>query len=249
MVSSPVSASANHSSSDNSGAATPGEVLRSLAFYAAFYGGTILLVLLALVAWAIALERFRVVVHHWSGWHRWCARVFLGIRVECEGFVSRGHVLYAIKHESFFEAIDLPNQYPLPVVFAKQQLVRIPLWGTVGRRYGLIGVDREGGAAAFRAMLAQARQRVADGRPLVIFPEGTRVPHGTQPPLQAGFAGLYKMLGLPVIPVAVDSGPLYQRRWKRAGTIRYRYGTEIPPGLPREEIEARVHAAINAFNS
>ena len=97
-------------------------------------------------------------------------------------------------------------------------------------------------------MLAEARQRVADGRPLVIFPEGTRVPHGTQPPLQAGFAGLYKMLGLPVIPVAVDSGPLYQRRWKRAGTIRYRYGTEIPPGLPREEIEARVYAAINALN-
>ena len=74
------------------------------------------------------------------------------------------------------------------------------------------------------------------------------MPHGTQPPLQAGFAGLYKMLGLPVIPVAVDSGPLYQRRWKRAGTIRYRYGTEIPPGLPREEIEARVYAAINALN-
>jgi 1-acyl-sn-glycerol-3-phosphate acyltransferase len=74
------------------------------------------------------------------------------------------------------------------------------------------------------------------------------VPHGTRPPLQAGFAGLYKMLGLPVIPVAVDSGPLYNRRWKRHGTIRYCFGAEIPPGLPREEIEARVHAAINALN-
>ncbi|MFM9936412.1 MAG: lysophospholipid acyltransferase family protein [Novosphingobium sp.] len=228
--------------------ATTGDVLRSLAFYAAFYGGTILLVLVALLAWAIALERFRIVVHYWSSWHRWCARMILGITVESEGFIPRGRVLYAIKHESFFEAIDVPNQYPLPVVFAKQQLMRIPLWGTVGRRYGLIGVDRAGGASAFRAMLAEARQRVADGRPLVIFPEGTRVPHGTRPPLQAGFAGLYKMLGLPVIPVAVDSGPLYQRRWKRAGTIHYRFGTEIPPGLPREELEVRVLAAINALN-
>jgi len=229
--------------------ATPGEVVRSLAFYAAFYGGTILFVLIALVAWAIALERFRVAVHYWSAWHRWCARVILGITVECEGFVPRGGVLYAIKHESFFEAIDLPNQYPLPVVFAKQQLVRIPLWGTVGERYGLIGVDRSGGASAFRAMLTEARQRIADGRPLVIFPEGTRVLHGTQPELQSGFAGLYKMLGLPVVPVAVDSGPSYQRRWKRAGTIHYRFGAEIPPGLPRDEVEARVHAAINALNA
>jgi 1-acyl-sn-glycerol-3-phosphate acyltransferase len=57
------------------------------------------------------------------------------------------------------------------------------------------------------------------------------------------------MLGLPVIPVAVDSGPLYHCRWKRSGTIRYRFGEVIPPGLPRQEIEARVHAAINALNA
>jgi len=228
--------------------ATVGEIARSLAFYGAFYLGSIVLVLAALIAWTIALDHFRAVVRYWSIWHRWCARVFLGIRVECDRFVARGGVLYAIKHESFFEAIDLPHQYPLPVVFAKQQLLRIPLWGTVGRRYGLIAVDRAGGASAFRAMLAEARLRIADGRPLVIFPEGRRIRHGTRPAMQAGFAGLYKMLGLPVIPVAVDSGPLYQRRWKRAGTIRYRFGAEIPPGLPREEIEARVLAAINALN-
>lgn len=227
---------------------TASEIARSLLFYAAFYVGSIALVIVALMAWTIALERFRVVVRHWSTWHRWCARVFLDITVECHGFIPRSGVLYAIKHESFFEAIDLPHQYPLPVVFAKQQLLRIPLWGTVGGRYGLIAVDRAGGAGAFRAMLAEAKQRIADGRPLVIFPEGTRVPHGTRPPLQAGFAGLYKMLGLPVIPVAVDSGPLYHCQWKRAGTIRYTFGDEIPPGLPRAELEARVLAAINALN-
>ena len=64
-------------------------------------------------------------------------------------------------------------------------------------------------------MLAEARGFIDSGRPLVIFPEGTRVPHGARPPLQSGFAGLYKLLGLPVVPVAVDSGPLYHRWWKR----------------------------------
>ncbi len=83
---------------------------------------------------------------------------------------------------------------------------------------------------------------------LVIFPEGTRVPHGSAPKLQSGFAALYKALGLPVVPVAVDSGPLYHRRWKRPGTITIAAGEPIPPGLPRAEIEARVHEAINVLN-
>lgn len=224
------------------------DVLRSMAFYAAFYGGTVLLVFVALGALVTGGDRYREVVRVWSTWHRTCARMLLGITVETDPFAPRPGVLYAIKHESFFEAIDLPHMYPLPVVFAKEQLLRIPLWGAIGTRYGLIAVDRARGASALRAMLAEARRWTAEGRPLIIFPEGTRVPHGTQPALQAGFAGLYKMLGLPVVPVAVDSGPLYHRLWKRSGTIRYRVGAEIPPGLPREDIEARVHAAINALN-
>jgi len=97
-------------------------------------------------------------------------------------------------------------------------------------------------------MVASARLFIAAGRPLAIFPEGTRVPHGQRVRLQAGFAGLYKLLGLPVVPVAVDSGPLYHRRLKRPGTITYRFADPIAPGLPRAEVEARVSDAINALN-
>jgi 1-acyl-sn-glycerol-3-phosphate acyltransferase len=235
-------------SKDNAGPRLS-DILRSLAFYVAFYGGTVLLVIAALAVMPLGRDRYKEVVRMWSTWHRTCGKVLLGISVEAGGFAPRSGVLYAIKHESFFEAIELPHMYPLPVVFAKEQLLRIPLWGAIGTRYGLIAVDRARGASALRSMLAAARRWTADGRPLIIFPEGTRVPHGTQPPLQAGFAGLYKMLGLPVVPVAVDSGPLYHHLWKRSGTIRYRFGEEIPPGLPREDIEARVHAGINALNT
>jgi len=98
-------------------------------------------------------------------------------------------------------------------------------------------------------MIKTARERVAEGRPLVIFPEGTRVEHGDAPPLQSGFAGTYKLLGLPVVPIAVNSGPVYHRLVKRPGTITYRVGDTIPEGLKREEIEARVHSAINALNA
>lgn len=227
----------------------PGEIVRSLAFYAAFYGATVVLLFVAVGAMALGGDRYKGVVRIWSTWHRACARVLLGITADTGPFAAQGGVLYAIKHESFFEAIELPHLFPEPAIFAKEQLLRIPIWGAIGTRYGLIAVNRARGASALRAMLAEARRWTADGRPLVIFPEGTRVRHGTQPALQAGFAGLYKMLGLPVIPVAVDSGPLYHRRWKRSGTIRYRFGEVIPPGLPRNEMEARVHTAINALNA
>jgi 1-acyl-sn-glycerol-3-phosphate acyltransferase len=228
--------------------ATAAEIIRSLVFYLVFYTGSLIVVLAAIIAAQVAPKLFDRAAWGWSGYHRWCAHRILGIRVSVGGFSPRDGVLYAIKHESFFEAIDLPYQYPRPVVFAKAELLRIPLWGPVGRRFGLIGVDREAGARSLRTMLSEARRRIADGRPLVIFPEGTRVPHGRPAPLQSGFAGLYKLLGLPVIPVAVDSGALYNRRWKRSGTVHYRAGAEIPPGLDRAEIEARVLAEINALS-
>jgi len=225
------------------------DVVRSLLFYVAFYGGTVPIVILGTASLVLGEGAFRTMVHSWSAWHRICTRWLLGQRIVIEGPMPVGPVLIAMKHEAFFEAIDLPQLFHLPVPFAKIELLRLPLWGRLGRIYGLVGVERDQGAKALRTMLAAARSYSAGGRPLVIFPEGTRVAHGTQPALQAGFAGLYKMLGLPVVPVAVNTGPLYHRLWKRPGTITFRFAEPIPPGLSRNEVEARVHAAINVLNA
>lgn len=227
---------------------TFGDVVRSLAFYLAFYGMTLLLAFLVSAQVVLPGRGYVRTIRLWTRYHRWCARVFLGIRVRVEGNVPDGAVLVALKHESFFEAIDLPVLLNYPAVFAKIELLRLPLWGKAAEHYGLIGVERDQGAKALRTMVALARKRIAEGRPLAIFPEGTRVPHGQKPALQAGFAGIYKLLALPVVPAAVDSGALYQATWKRPGTITIRIGERIEPGLPRAEIEARVHAAINALN-
>ena len=229
-------------------AVQPGSVPRSILFYLAFYGVTMVLLVAAVVVRAVAPRQVRDIAHLWCRFHRWCVRVLLGIRVVVEGRLPEGQALVAVKHESFFEALDVPNFIDHPAIFAKVELLRLPLWGWVAGAYGLVAVERDQGAKALRAMIAAAQRFSAEGRPLVIFPEGTRVVNGNQPPLQAGFAGLYKLLGLPVVPVAVDSGPLYHRLWKRSGTITVRIGEAIPPGLPRAEIEQLVHAAINALN-
>ena len=222
--------------------------LRSLAFYVLFYGGSGLLVIASVVAVAARPAWLRDIVARWGAWHLWCVEKLLGIEVVLDGQLPDGPVLIAVKHEAFFEAIDTPRLFAHPAVFAKQELFRIPGWGYSALVYGLIPVAREDGAKALRQMIGHAKSRAEAGRPLVIFPEGTRVPHGARPPLQAGFAGLYKLLRLPVVPIAVNSGATYHHVVKRPGRITYKVGETIPAGLPRDEIEARVHRAINALN-
>jgi len=224
-------------------------VLRSLIYYPVFYGISALIVIASVLAIAFGRKALHRVVAYWGRWHAWCVRNILGIDIVTEGELPEGNVLIAVKHESYFEAIDMPRLLDFPAVFAKRELFQIPGWGYSANVYGLIPVSREDGAKALRQMLRTARERVKEGRPLVIFPEGTRIPHGQSHALQSGFAGIYKLLGLQVVPVAVNSGPLYHRLWKRSGTITYKIGEPIPAGLPRAEIEARVHEAINALNT
>jgi 1-acyl-sn-glycerol-3-phosphate acyltransferase len=136
-----------------------------------------------------------------------------------------------------------------PAMVLKRELADIPFWGWVVRRYGVIPVDRGAGAAALRRMMRAGAAAIAEGRPIIIFPEGTRVPPGETPSLQPGFAGLYRALRLPVVPVAVDSGRLAPPHSlvKRPGIVTFRFGEMIPPGLDREQVEAAVHEAINAL--
>ncbi len=222
--------------------------LRSALFYLVFYPASAVFVLGSALVALVSPAHVRPVPDAWSRFHRASLRI-VGIRVRELGPRPAGPALYALKHESYFDAIDLPTLLDYPVPFAKQELYALPGWSRAALTYGSVPIARDQGARTLRTMLTEAKRFAATGRPLAIFPEGTRVPHGTIVPLQAGFAGIYKVLGLPVIPVAIDSGPLYHRWIKRPGTITVLFGDPIEPGLPRDEIEARVLAAINALNT
>jgi 1-acyl-sn-glycerol-3-phosphate acyltransferase len=223
--------------------------LRSLLFALVFYGWTALAVLLSFPIGLFGTGAIRGWAHAWVGFHRWCARHILGIRSRIEGVPPRGAALVAVKHQSMYETMEMVLMLDQPAMVLKRELADLPLWGWVVRRYGAIPVDRSAGAAALRRMMRAGEAAIAEGRPIIIFPEGTRVAPGDQPPLQSGFAGLYRALKLPVVAVAVDSGRLAPRHSfvKRPGIVTFRFGEVIPPGLKRDEIEARVHAAINAL--
>jgi 1-acyl-sn-glycerol-3-phosphate acyltransferase len=224
--------------------------LRSLLFAVAFYSATVLWVLAGIVASLLGRRPTLAVVLSWVEVHHWLAGHVLGIRTRVEGAIPPGPHLIAVKHQAMFETLEMVRLSKPPVIVMKRELADIPLFGFMTRRYGVIPVDRTAGAKALREMAAAGKDAVEADRPVLIFPEGTRVRLGETPPLRSGFAGLYRALGLPVVPVAMDSGRLWGRGLvKRSGTVTFRIGEIIPAGLKRDEIEARVHTAINALES
>jgi 1-acyl-sn-glycerol-3-phosphate acyltransferase len=225
-------------------------VLRSLLYAALFYPATLLWAVAGLVGGLLGDRYALAVVLSWTQMNHWLVTRLLGIRIRVEGKVPPGPHLIAVKHQSMLETLEMVRITSLPIIVIKQELADLPLFGWMTRRYGVIPVERSAGAKALRAMVVEAKKALATGRAVIIYPEGTRVRVGETPPLRSGFAALYRTLGLPVVPVATDAGVLWGRGLiHRPGTVTLKVGETVPPGLKREEVERRVHAAINALES
>jgi 1-acyl-sn-glycerol-3-phosphate acyltransferase len=227
-------------------------VLRSLAFNIVFFTGTAAALLLLGLPF-LALPR-RIATATARGWARtmlWALRVLAGLRYELRGDLSalaRPCVL-AVKHQSAWDTIVFLAIARDAAYVLKRELLSIPVYGWVTRKQGMIPVDRSGKASALRAMLRAARAALADGRQIVIFPQGTRVAPRTTAPYQPGVAALYTQLKAPVTPVALNSGLYWGRRsfLKRPGTIVVEFLPAIEPSLPRaafmRELETRIETA------
>jgi 1-acyl-sn-glycerol-3-phosphate acyltransferase len=225
--------------------------LRSVLFNIAFFTTTALVsilstpVLLAPAHWTMPPIRF------WSWLVVQELRWICGIRLRVLGrehLPQQGAALIAAKHQSALDTIVWLLLVPDCAYVLKQELLRIPFYGFLVAKVGMISVDREGGAAAMRHLLKSGKAAAAAGRQLVIFPEGTRVAPGERVPYQPGIAALAGATGLPVIPVATDSGMLWGRRafLKRPGTITISVLPALPAGLPRPVLIERLETLIEA---
>ena len=220
--------------------------LRSLLYAAIFYPLTVLWVLAGIIVAPFGRLPTLAIVLSWADLHHWLVHNLLGIDIRMEGTIPPGPHLIAVKHQSMLETLEIIRLTHLPIIVIKKELADIPLFGQLTRRYGIIAVERSAGAKALRTLVKEGEAAIATARPVIIYPEGTRVRVGETPELKSGFAALYRALGLPVVPVATDSGKLWGRGLiHRSGTVILKVGETIPAGLGRDEIDSRVHAAIN----
>ncbi len=128
----------------------------------------------------------------------------------------------------------------------KVELGWIPLYGWFSHKFQHIFVRRDKGPSALKSLLRDARHRAGQGREIVIFPEGTRRPPGAEPDYKPGYIALYEGLGLPCVPVALNSGLFWPRRsyMRYPGTIVIEILEPVPPGLPRAQARALIEERI-----
>jgi 1-acyl-sn-glycerol-3-phosphate acyltransferase len=152
----------------------------------------------------------------------------------------------AAKHQSAFDTVVWLHLLPDVAYVLKKELLSIPIYGWHVRKSEMIPVDRAGGGAALRTMLRGAQKALAEGRQVVIFPEGTRTAPGQRVPYQPGVVAIAAATAAPVIPVATDSGRVWGRRAfrKQPGVIRISVLEPLPHGLPRAQLLAALEAAI-----
>lgn len=164
-------------------------------------------------------------------------RPLCGITVELRGteHLAGGPVLIAAKHQSALETYVLTDRLPGASFILKREILMVPLAGWYVAALDPIAVDRRAGASALRSMLQGARAAAAAGRSIVIFPEGTRTRPGQKAPYHPGVAALYGDLGLPVVPMALDTGHVWPRRSliKHPGRATLAFLEPIPPGMPK----------------
>jgi len=224
--------------------------LRSALFAVFFYGGTIvagtLFLPLLLVPRPFAIPFLR----GWQYYSVYCARFVLGIRYDVQlapgAAFPEEAVLYASKHQSAWETLAFSLFISDPVFVLKKELKRVPFFGWYLTKMGHIPVDRSGGGAAMREMIAGSKEAIAAGRNIIIYPQGTRVPPGEEAPYFPGVFALYRALETQVVPIALNSGVLWPRSglMRKAGTVTVLILPAIPPGLGRKDFMARLENDI-----
>lgn len=218
--------------------------LRSFAFNAVLWSSGAVLSI-----WCMLIGRYfrDGILRNAQLWARislWALRVFCGITVEARGLdrLRPGGCVIAAQHQSALDILLWLTLLPRPAFVFKKELTRIPIFGALLEPSGMIRVDRGGGRKALRDMVAGAHAAVADGRQVVIFPEGTRVAPGMKGQLRHGIAALAQGLQAPLIPATTDTGVRWGRVAfnKQPGPVHITLHDALPPGLPREELLDRL---------
>jgi len=224
--------------------------IRSMLFNLLFYLNLVILLVAAVPTLVLPRRAILGMAKLWGHTTLWLLRVVCRIDVEWRGLekIPPGGIIVAAKHQSIWETFALITLFRDPTFVIKRELLWIPFFGWYAWHGGMIPVDRGAGKAALSGIALHARKALAEGRQIIIFPEGTRRPAGADPKYKFGVAHLYGEAGVPCVPIALNSGLFWPRRrfLRFPGTVRVEILDPIPPGVDRNTVFARLQDEIEA---
>jgi 1-acyl-sn-glycerol-3-phosphate acyltransferase len=222
--------------------------LRSLVFNTLFYLVLAVYLVAAIPTLLMPRRAILALARNWARVNLAMLRIICRIEVDWRGLekIPEGAILVAAKHQSAWETFALLTLFDDPTFILKRELLWLPFYGWYARHAGMIPVERGGGKPALTAMAAHARAALAEGRQIVVFPEGTRRAPGAEPRYKYGVAHLYGECGVRCVPMALNSGLFWPRRrfMRYPGTIVVEVLDPIAPGQPVEEFFARLQREI-----
>jgi 1-acyl-sn-glycerol-3-phosphate acyltransferase len=224
--------------------------LRSFIFNATFYLVTLLFLIAAIPTFLMPPPAIRWVARTWGATCVWLLNVICGTKLEVRGHenIPAGGAIVASKHQSAFETFALLPLFPDFAIILKRELMWLPMFGWYMWKAGMIPIDRGARGQVVAAMTARASAALAEGRQIIIFPEGTRRPPGAEPTYKFGVARLYADTGYPCVPVALNSGVFWPRRkfLRYPGTIVFDILPPIQPGLSGRAFFERLQSEVEA---
>jgi 1-acyl-sn-glycerol-3-phosphate acyltransferase len=225
-------------------------LLRSLLFNLLFYLNTMLWLIIALPTFFLPYRGIIAVAKTWGRCNLVLLRFVAGIDYEIRGRekIPRGPIIVAAKHQSAWETFSLLWLFDDPTFIIKRELQWIPIFGWLTIKGRMVPVDRAAGSKAMTMMIERARIELAQGRQLVIFPEGTRRAAGAEPRYKYGVAQLYAAEGVRCVPIALNSGLYWPRRsiLRHPGTILVEVLDPIAPGLDKDTFFERLQHDIES---
>lgn len=228
-------------------------LLRSLFFNICFTAWALIASIIFAPLFLVSSDAAMKAGRPWAMVALWLAKHICGLTYEIRGqqYLTHQPVIYACKHQSAWETAIFLMLFKAPAYVLKRELLRIPGWGWYLWRMKMIAIDRSAKASSMKHMLRQAKEALNAGRPIVIYPEGTRRAPGAEPMYHPGVVALYSMLHVPVIPVALNSGVYWGKNafTKRPGKIIMEFLPPIAPGEDKKEFMQKLQNSIETASN
>jgi len=226
--------------------------IRSTLFNFAFYGITGIACILCLPALLLPYSRFKQLMMAFINSVYFLEKHILNLDYEVRGLEYLPNdktVIIAAKHQSPYETLKLHKLCDFPAVIMKKELLDIPLWGWFLSRSGPIAIDRTKKREATNQIIEGALRVKEQGRPIIIFPQGTRVHPWETPedkPYKSGVTRMYEKTDLAIVPLALNSGLYWPRRsWvKKPGKVIFEFLPPIEPGKQPNEVLKKLEVTI-----